>query len=181
MIARALFGIVALVLVLPPVDPYLDAVMRRQVEIQIPALALLGYLLARTRRPLLAGYNPLGLTGLAFAVAMIAFWMVPRSLDRAVLDETFDQLMHLGLLCAGAALAQSLPLAPLVLRMALGLYAVSMIAALGVVYTRYPGLICTVYSLAQQGAVGRDLLWLAPGLWVILCVWAAVRMSKSTE
>ncbi|HEY5568499.1 MAG TPA: hypothetical protein VIM81_14830 [Gammaproteobacteria bacterium] len=159
----------ALVLVTPPLDPFLDAAMRRHVEWQLPALVALGYFAGRGRVPRrLAAANPSGLAGLAFALGSMAFWMIPRSLDVAVVHDSVDQLLHASMFGSGLALAWSLPVAPFALRVALGIHAVAMVAALGVTYSEFPRLICATYNLQQQRAVGGDLLWIAGLLWVML-------------
>lgn len=163
----------ALVLVMPPLDPFLDAVMRRHVEWQMPALVVLGYLAGSGHIPRwFAAANPSGLLGLAFALGSMALWMIPRSLDVAVVHNAVDQLLHASMFGSGLALAWSLPLASFALRMALGIHGVAMIGALGIMYSEFPRLICATYNLQQQRAVGGDLQAIAVVLWVALALQA---------
>lgn len=106
---------------------------------------------------------------LILAIALILFWTVPRSIDLAANHAGADQMMHLSWFLAGALLAHTLPQFHLIVAMALGTHAVAMLIAIGLVYTRYPGLICSAYNLQQQHATGRVMLWIAPAL--ALCLW----------
>ncbi len=166
-----LFWIAALlILVLPPVDPFLDAFMSRHMLLQMPLLVILGYLAGRAMKIQLHRYNASGLAGLIFFVGTVVFWMIPHSLDTAVSDNRIDQIMHLHLLVAGWLLSKSLPLMPLILQMALWIYAIAMIFSLGLVYTTYNALICAVYTINQQKAVGQYLLWIGAVLFLLMLV-----------
>jgi len=161
----------ALLLMLPPLDPWLDAAMPRHLLIQMPALLGLGAVAAWPAAAK-AGWTPTRAAALAWGIGALAFWMIPRALDMAVVREGVDQAMHLSMVSAGAALARSVPRLPFAPRVALALHAVAMLAAMGMAYQSYPGVICSAYDLPQQRAAGAGLLLAAPLLWVM--VWAGV-------
>jgi cytochrome c oxidase assembly factor CtaG len=181
---RALLAIAAaLLLIAPPVDPFLDAVMRRHMELQLPALVLLGFMVGRGRPAprWVAAINASGLAGLALALGSMAFWMIPRSLDAAVVDNTVDQVLHASMFSSGLALAWSLPVAPFALRITLAIHGVAMVGAMALVYSGFPRLICATYNLEQQRAVGGDLLWVAGLLCVMLCVAVVREFGRRAE
>lgn len=165
-----------LALSLPPLEPWFEATMRRHLLLLLPALLLLGgwagY--APGRR---AGVGPRTLAELAFGLGAIGFWMIPRSLDAAVSLPGVDHLLHLSIFAAGAALARSVPSLPFALQMTLGVNAIAMLGAMGVVYRSVPWLVCATYDLGQQRLVGAALLRLAPVLWVALWAWALLRLN----
>lgn len=170
MIRIFLWAVAALVLVSPPLDPFLDAAMARHVLLQIPALFFLGFIAGRSNWISVKRYNLLGLAGLVFFIGSLLFWMIPRSLDAAVSDNRIDQLMHLNIIAAGWALSKSLPLMPVIMRVALGMYGLTMIISLGAIYSSYDALICAVYSIGQQKETGWYLFRIAAALFLVLLV-----------
>ncbi|MBS1241205.1 MAG: rane protein [Gemmatimonadetes bacterium] len=177
MIRRLIAVGLALLLAAPPLDPLFDVVMGRHLLGQVPALLLLGAVAGwpPARGPVTA--RPLA--GLAFAIGAIAFWMIPRSLDAAVRSNAADQLLHLSMFTAGLALARVLPRLPVPVSLGLGVHAVAMVGALGLVYRYYPGLICTTYNLTQQRAAGLTMVRAAPLLWLGLWAWAVSRAGRN--
>lgn len=174
-----LVGIAFLILLAtPPLDPWLDRTMPRLLVLQVPAWLGLGWLagLALPMRP--RSWNPLGLTGLAFFVGSVAFWMIPRSVDATQTSELVDQLMHANLLVAGAGLAASRRSLPFVAKGALGIYGASMTFALGMIYTRYGDLLCGAFDLAQQRATGRWMLGLSPLVTIFVLVFGFRALSR---
>lgn len=179
MIRSAMAIAVAIVLALPPLASWFSATMPRHQLMQVPAMLLLGIVAAhgwakgRRWRPD-PEWDP---ALLVLAVGVMVFWMVPRSLDSAASSMVADQLLHVSWFLAGAALAHTLPRTTFAVWMALGIHAVAMLAAVGLVYTLYPGLICTAYNIQQQRETGRAMLYAAPVLGVVLWGWAARRMA----
>jgi len=150
-------------------DDWLDATMPRLVLLALPAWAALGILaVGRSGRAWTRG-NRYGLTGLACALGALAFWMIPRSVDAIRAIEVADQLMHVSMLGAGAALAASWRVMPFVVRGVLGIYAAAMTIAVGIIYSSYSALLCGTFDLAQQRMTGNWLLRLSP-LVVLLVV-----------
>lgn len=160
---------VAGVLASPAVDSYMIGTQPRFVILHIPAWLALGYLAGRRLRPTRAlPWNPLGLTSLVFCLGSLSFWMIPRSVDSAVLSPWVDQLLHANLLAAGFGLAWSVPVMPFVLRAAVGIYGASMIFSLGALYTHYSALLCGTFTLAQQRQTGRWLYLLSAPIVIAL-------------
>lgn len=160
-----------LVLAAPPLDDWLDSSMPRLLLIEMPAWVALGWLAGRRPQARTRAWNPHGLTGLAFFLGALGFWMISRSVDAIGASEIVDQFMHVSLLVGGAALASSVPSMPFVLRGALGIYGASMTFSLGVFYTSYRALLCGTFDLAQQRSTGHWLLVVCP--FVVLFVLGA--------
>lgn len=171
----------ASILALPPLAGWFSATMPRHQLLQVPAMLILGAIAAGGRAPkVMERERPAGEWSapiLILAVGAMIFWMIPRSVDLAASSALADQLMHASWFLAGAALAHSVPQIPSPIAMALGIHGVAMLAAAGLVYSLYPGLICTAYNLQQQHATGRILLLGAPVLGMILWVRAIRRMA----
>jgi len=164
---------------IPPLDPYLDGDMTRLMLIQVPTLILLGVLLG----PLMGVKFPMGqnfaFAGLILGLGLVMFWMIPRSLDLAVVDSRIDALMHLTLLAAGLMLRLSLPCLPLLIQMAAGIYATAMAASLGVILNQTKERICATFTLEQQQAAGSAILWACGLLLSIHLVWSLSRLVQT--
>ncbi len=176
---RAIAWIVAvIVLALPPVDGWLDRVQPRLMLIEMPAWFALGWLAGRRVERRERSWNPLGLTGLAFFIGALGFWMIPRSVDLVNESEAADQLMHASLLAAGLSLSASLPVMPFVVRTASAIYGTSMIFALGMVYSNFTALLCGSFDLEQQRQTGRLLLFAYPAVAIAVVVLGARNLAR---
>jgi hypothetical protein len=162
------WALLVLALAASPIDDWLDRTMPRLLLVEMPAWIALGWVAARRSRAEARPWNPYGLTGLAFFLGALGFWMIPRSVDAIGASEVVDQTMHASLLLAGAALASSVPLMPFVVRAALGIYGASMTLSLGMVYASWSSLLCGTFDLSQQRAAGHWLLVACP--FVVLLV-----------
>lgn len=182
MIPLAVVLITALVLAMPPLAGWFSATMPRHQLLQVPAMLLLGVLAVRSARrrglrlPDTHNWDP---ALLVLAVGAMLFWMIPRSLDIASTNAVADQLLHVSWFLIGAIAANSLPRVSFIVGVALAIHALAMLIMLGVVYQRYPGLICTAYTMEQQRYTGRILLYAAPILGAILWTWLIVRFFRA--
>lgn len=168
--------IFAIILVSPPIDNYLDVVMARHVLIQIPSLLLLGYLAGIKKDT--SGFNPYGLSGLIFFTGTIIFWMIPRSLDNAVLFNSIDQIMHLNMFIAGFFLRSSISLIPFMVKGVYLIQSIAMSTALGVLYLNYPSWVCAVYTIEQQKETGRGLLFISAAVFLLFVFWLIKTLKK---
>ncbi|HWV39955.1 MAG TPA: hypothetical protein VN033_15905 [Vulgatibacter sp.] len=164
----------------PPLDAWLDGSMPRLLLVETPAWIALGWMAVRGRGrrgaidEALGRWDPGGAAGLVFFLGVLAFWMLPRSVDLVGASRFANQAMHASLLAAGAALGASLPRLSFIVRGALGIYAVSMTFSMGILYTTYDALLCGTFDLFQQRATGRLLLLLSPVV-LVLVVGAGMR------
>ncbi|MCC7196337.1 MAG: hypothetical protein IT356_12360 [Gemmatimonadaceae bacterium] len=172
-------AVAAATLIAPPIDAWLDRAMPRLLLVEMPAWLALGWLAARGRGDALRRWDPYGAAGLVLFLGTMWFWMLPRSVDLVGASPLANQLMHLSLLAAGAVLGVSLPAVPFVVRGALGIHAISMTFALGVLYTSYSALLCGTFDLAQQKATGRLLVGLSPVVLVAVVGWGALTLARS--
>lgn len=163
-------GVAALALAFSPLDGWLDASMPRLVLLAIPGWVALGVLAVRGPGRTWSRGNPQGLSGLAWVIGTLAFWMIPRSVDVIRTSEVADQLMHASLLVGGAALGASWGVTPFVVRGALGIYGAAMTIALGSFYSSYSALLCGTFDLVQQRQTGQWLLRLAPAIVLFVVV-----------
>lgn len=166
----------------PPVRGLLEARMALHMLVQIPLLVLAGYglsaaLPARFRQTL-QSFNAHGVTGWALASLVLAFWMLPRALDAAVVDAWTDAAKFSALLLAGAALrgswAASRPVIPLFF---IGNWA-WMTATAGLLYVEAPQRLCNAYLLGDQSITGYGLI-VAAVLLPLLWGWDYLRRNEA--
>ncbi len=173
-------GVVGII-ISPPIDNYLDASMMRHMIIQMPLLIFMGYLASRRLINIdLSSINPYGLTGIIFFLGSLGFWMIPHSLDRTIISNWTDMLMHFNMLLAGFFLGKSIGLMPFILRTAISIYFVGMLLSVSIIYLNYFSLLCASYTLEQQKETGVMLFWFSIGLilWLII---VSARFMNSLE
>jgi hypothetical protein len=170
---QAWAGLGLLVLVsAPPLRGLFESRMTLHMLLQIPALALAGYLLAASlpvaARRWLQRCNAHGLSGWTYASLALAFWMLPRALDEAVESPAVAGAKLLVVLAAGLAIRLSLQASALVVQLFfLGNWA-WMTATAGLLYVETPLRLCNAYLLDDQALTGYGLIVQAlavPMLW----------------
>jgi hypothetical protein len=154
------------VLALPPARAAFEATLAGHMVAQIGLLAVAGWWLGRGLGPIrpgeLGGCNRFGATGVVVALVTLVFWMLPVSLDRALLSAGWEaaKLVSVPLLL-GLPLARSWPRLPGLARGLLWANAVSMLVVMGWVYREAPARLCNGYLLDQQLLLGLTLWGLA--------------------
>lgn len=150
-------------LVVSPVRRHLEATMTLQMLVQIPLLALAGWLCAQCIPRWLdrgvARWNRQGVSGLLLASLASLMWMLPRALDAALSDPRITMAKFLSVpLLIGVPVALSWPYAAFVVR---GLVLTELIATLlrlGWLYLISPVRLCSNYLLDDQVQLGGLLL-----------------------
>ncbi|NYT80581.1 hypothetical protein H0A70_03585 [Alcaligenaceae bacterium] len=116
-------------------------------------------------------YNEHGLPGLLLFSFIGAYWMIPRSLDDALLSAGSIGFKYAVLIAAGMLLIDSLRRANAVIAVFfLGNFS-WMTAIAGLLYQEYPVRLCNAYLLSDQEVAGRGLVaWavLLPVAWFLI-------------
>lgn len=172
---KRLAAVVAAALALAAAEDWLQAVQWRFMLLHPAAWLALGALAARVPpRPRAARWDSSGAGAAALLGGTLAFWMLPRSVDAAVLQRGLDWLQHANLLAAGFLFARAFPRMPFLLRGALVIYAVAMLLALSFVFSSWRELLCGSFDLEQQREAARMLL-IAAALVLALLVGSGAR------
>lgn len=173
--AAALFVLLAL----PPVANALQARMQWQMLVQIPLLAACGYLLRNLVSPRwrtrVAAWNPVGINGVLLATLVLAFWMLPRSMDATVGNGWWTAAKYVTLpLLVGLPLGLSWPRANFIVRGVVSMELVAMLWRLGWLYLDSPMQLCNNYLVDDQQLTGQYLLWAGGALffWLVLQLFA---------
>ena len=183
-IAAAVTLAVAVALSVPPLRAVIEQSMAWHMVFQMPLLVLAGWLASRSKLPKFsiramrgwASFNQFGLTGFMAAQIIVAYWMLPSAIDRAVVLPAVDALKLLTLFIGGMLLGDAFKRAPAALQLFFMGYWVSMMAWLGIYFATTDLRLCNAYSLQSQINTGWGLLALGAALGV---AWVVSVLKKS--
>lgn len=173
-------------LALPPVSRQMEAGMAGHMAVQIPLLALCGFLAFAAVPPAvrrgLAAWDPYGLAGLVLALFAMALWMLPRSLDGALTHPLVEAAKFVTVpLLWGLPLAWAWSRLGLVGRGFVAGHLVALAWVLGWFYCNAPARLCSNYLLDQQLDLGRAMLALGTAGALALLVRGLVGPPRPAE
>ena len=159
----AMAAVLAVALSVPPLRKVIEQSMAWHMVFQMPLLVVAGALAARALpAPGLLGkwnsFNVFGLTGFMAAQGVMAYWMLPSAIDRAVVNPGFDVVKLFTLFVCGMLLRGAFQRAPVALQLFFIGYWVSMMCWLGIYFVTTDLRLCNAYSLESQSATGWGLL-----------------------
>jgi hypothetical protein len=173
-IIRLVAGLVLAAAVMsPPIAGQLEASMVGHLVVQIPLLATAGWFVGRAvaATPIAApssvvqSVNGGGIPGLMLAAFAALFWMLPRSLDAALLYPAAEAAKFASVpLLVGLPLSLSWQRLAVLARAFVWANLVSMLAVLGWLYLVSPVRLCNSYLVSQQERLGSVLLTIAVGV-----------------
>jgi hypothetical protein len=164
---------------------WLEADMARHMLIEFPLLLVagLGTAKALPERAVafMMRFNRLGLAGFTFVSLTAAYWMIPVTLDQALLSGPAAAAKYTSLLAAGMLLPVSFPAAPLAMQTFFVGNWVWMTATVGLLYQNAPQQLCVNYLIGTQLSAGEGLVAAAvaiAGLWCVYAVPAYLDMTR---
>lgn len=152
-----------LVLSIPPIRHGLEESMIGQMLIQIPLLAVAGYILGHGLRkrmsPLLSRYNSNGIPGLLIVFYALIYWLLPRSIDSALNSTFFEMLKYITVpIMIGLPLALSWDRLNLTVQGFVWTNVIAMSFVMGWLYANSPVRLCNNYLTEQQLQLGNTLM-----------------------
>jgi hypothetical protein len=187
-IAALAVSLLAISLSVPPLRSLIEQSMFWHMVVQMPLLVLAGWLTMSAwprRSPLqfMTAWNVYGLNGFFITFLILAYWMLPSAIDRAVVLPQADALKLLTLFAAGALSKHALDRSPTVLQLFFVALTVSMLIWLGFYFVTTELRLCNAYSLASQVSAGWGLIGLGistGGAWLLYAaVWRDQARSTS--
>lgn len=181
-----------LLLATPPLRAALESAMSTHMLMQLPLLAVAGFLIGRAwlqARPegiaarslaFVQSFNAGGVTGLIIASFVMLLWMLPRFLDLARLDITVDLIKFASVPLAGIAVALSWPRLPLIAKAVVHLEVIATLLRFGWGYLAAEERLCLAYLADDQQLTGTLLLWLG-GFYAIAVSWRPIFGSRSAH
>ena len=176
----------AAALSVPPLRSLIEQSMVWHMVVQMPLLMLAGWLCAgcwsRTENQspnespnsAPSAWNQFGLTGGLMILVVLAYWMLPSSIDRALVLPAADAFKLVSLWLCGALLQNSAVRAPLGVQLFFVGTVLPMLVWAGLYFASTDLRLCNAYSLDSQIAAGRSLAGLAVLLalgWAANAVW----------
>jgi cytochrome c oxidase assembly factor CtaG len=141
-----------------PLNDWLSATMPRHQIIQLPIMFLLGLLLGLNFSSLNIKKTSWGIAVLIFIMASFIFWMLPHSIDAAVINKASNRLMHLNMLIAGFLLMPVLRNALFEIKILfLGMLSAMMLAT-GITLRAFNILLCSSFTIDEQKETGFYLI-----------------------
>jgi hypothetical protein len=167
-----------------PLRSLIEQSMLWHMVVQMPLLVLAGWVSANLgsgRAPLRpSAWNQFGLTGGVAALVVLAYWMLPSSIDRALIVPRADGFKLISLWVCGLCLRRCADHAPLPLQLFFVGTALPMLVWSGLYFSNTDLRLCNAYSLESQIAAGRGLAGLggALGAWWTLNAVMALRSQS---
>lgn len=139
-------------------NEWLSETMPRHQTIQLPAMFLLGAVLGLRFSNGIKIHWSWGLAFLIFIMCSLIFWMLPHSIDYAVIHPGFNRVMHLNMLIAGFLFVPTMRQILFEIKIIfLGMVS-AMIIATGIALNSFNILLCSAFDIAQQKVTGKILL-----------------------
>ncbi len=168
-------SLLAISLSVPPIRSLIEQSMFWHMVVQMPLLVFAGWLTMSVWRPsrapqFMAAWNVYGLNGFFLTFLILAYWMLPSAIDRAVVLPQADGLKLLTLFAAGALSKHAMDQSPTVLQLFFVTLTVSMLIWLGFYFVTTELRLCNAYSLVSQVSTGWGLIGLGivtGGAWLL--------------
>jgi hypothetical protein len=167
----------AVALSMPTLRSLIEQSMVWHMLVQMPLLVLGGWLSARAlsdfprARPRTT-WNRYGLSAFFAAQSILAYWMLPVAIDRAVVLPVADLAKIISLFAGGFLLRHAMARSPALIQLFFVGSTVSMMAWLGTYFATVDRRLCNAYSLESQIAAGRGLMIVTFALALLWLVYA---------
>ena len=134
------------------------ASMPRHQLLQLPAMLSLGIVSAVSFSKLSISDSAWGIAILVIIMSSLAFWMLPHSIDVAVINPWVNRVMHLNMFAAGFFLTMVLRGIIFEIKIVFFWMVSAMVLATGITLKSFDILLCSSFTIAQQNETGYYLL-----------------------
>lgn len=160
-----------------PMNGWLSATMPRHQIIQLPAMFGFGIIFGVNISTLNIKGTSWGIAMLIFISASLIFWMLPHSIDYAVINTKFNRVMHLNMFICGMLLMAVLRNILFEIKILfLGMLS-AMVLATGTALKAFNILLCSSFNIDQQKETGFYLILIG----FLLFVWTFIVFFKGAE
>lgn len=150
--------VLSFVMISYPLNDWFCTTMPRHQLIQLPAMLALGVILGLNFTRLNIKDSAWGLAVLICIMTSLVFWMLPHSIDLAVINKSFNRIMHLNMLIAGVLLIAVLRNIIFEIKILfLGMFS-AMVLATGITLRAFDILLCSSFNISQQKETGFYLI-----------------------
>ncbi|MCZ2223147.1 MAG: hypothetical protein LC122_05895 [Chitinophagales bacterium] len=140
--------------------------MPRHQLVQLPSMFFLGIILALCFPKLFINDISWSIATLIFIMASLIFWMLPHSIDYAVINNSFNRLMHINMLLDGFLLVLVFRKIFFELKILFLGMITAMLLASGITLSVFNILLCSSFTIEQQKQTGHSLIIIATAMFV---------------
>jgi hypothetical protein len=174
-------GIVAVGLSFHPARQLIERSMFWHMAIQMPLLLLTGWLLAQRysgalKNGMIHRLNYEGLTAMLIASFILAYWMIPLTIDQAVISYTVDAFKIASLIFCGFILQNFFAASNRMVQLFFLGYSLAMLGGLGVYFITTDLRLCNAYSLQSQILTGKAICIIS-GIIGVVWFWKTTSMD----
>lgn len=147
-------------------------------NIQIPLLIAVGVMIqipVSAFSQTLSRFNAYGLNSFIASQVILAFWMLPISIDRAIIHWEYDLAKMISLILCGWLIQVSFKKTTVVIEIFFVGYFLAMMLWVGFYYIQSDVRLCNVYSQESQQYAGGGLMFFAV---VVSLVWIISKWNK---
>lgn len=138
--------------------------MQRHQLMQLPAMLLMGMSFGYVYNKIYISDLSWGISALIFVMASIIFWMLPHSIDYAVITPWFNRLMHVHMLIVGFLIIITLRGMIFEVKMLFFSMLCAKLLASGITLRVFNILLCSSFTIRQQKDTGTLLIIFAISL-----------------
>lgn len=164
-----------------PLNAWFSETMLRHQLLQLPSMLALGIIAGFWFTKNIHVSTSTGIAILIIIMASLIFWMLPHSIDDAVINAAFNRVMHINMLLAGffavMVLRQTLFEIKIIF---LGMIS-SMLMATGITLNNYDLLLCSSFDIFQQHETGFRLIISGIALYVVTVITFLSGLGKSNK
>ncbi len=160
-----------------PLNDWFSLTMVRHQILQLPAMALLGIVAGLVYSNARPKNRSTQIAILIAAMAILLFWMLPRSIDLTIVYPWINRVMHLMVFAAGLSIAWGLVGCFFEVQIAFPLMLASMFIATGMALRGFTILLCSSFMLEEQQETGLYLIFLGLGIFVITITFLLRRLG----
>jgi hypothetical protein len=159
-------GIVAIGLSFHPARQLIERSMFWHMAIQMPLLLLTGWFVAQRnagvfKNRVIHYLNYEGITGMLIASFILAYWMLPLTIDQAVISYSADLTKIASLIFSGFLLQNAFAVSNRMVQLFFLGYSLAMLAGLGIYFITTDLRLCNAYSLESQILTGKALCFMS--------------------
>ena len=141
-----------------PLNEWFSTTMPRHQIIQLPAMFGAGLILGIYFSHFNIKETSWGIAVLIFIMSSFVFWMLPHSIDYAIINPMFNRVMHLNMLIVGILLIPVLRNILFEIKILfLGMLSAMMLAT-GITLRAFDILLCSSFDIGQQKETGFYLI-----------------------
>ena len=174
----AILFLAAVCLSLWPLRAIIIENMFWHMNIQIPLLIAVGVMIqipASALSQTLSHFNAYGLNSFIVSQVILAFWMLPISIDRSIIHWEYDLAKIISLILCGWLIQVSFKKTTVVIEIFFVGYFLAMMLWVGFYYIQNDARLCNVYSQESQQYAGGGLMFFAA---VLSLVWIISKLNK---